>query len=75
MPGPKSTAEKVQNTASSIVLDAPRARVTVEIESMARGPAKVTVRVDGDDSDTTAAEAYRVYEETRNKINELEKDT
>lgn len=41
-----------------------RAKATVEIESMTKGPPKVTVRVDDDDPDTAAQECLRVYNST-----------
>lgn len=41
--------------------EAPRARVSIEIERMTKGPPKVSVRIDGDDSDAAADEAIRIY--------------
>jgi hypothetical protein len=36
--------------------------VSVEIERMTKGPAKVSVRIDGDDSEDVAAEALAIYQ-------------
>lgn len=41
--------------------EAPRARVSIEIERMTKGPPKVSVRIDGGDSDAAADEAIRIY--------------
>jgi len=41
-----------------------RPKATVEIETMAKGAPKVTVRVDDDDPNAAAAMAFKVYVET-----------
>lgn len=64
---------------SAVVVEQPRARVSVEIETMARGPAKVTVRVDGDTTEEAAREALATYQSTVRELYkfeaELEKKT
>lgn len=47
---------------STVVLEVPRSRATVEIERMTKGPAKITVRIDGDDTEKLAEEALSIYE-------------
>ncbi len=54
------TMEKLSGT-SAVVVESPRARVSIEIERMSKGPAKVSVRVDGDDSESVAREALHIY--------------
>lgn len=61
-------AEKKSGT-SAVVIESPRARVSVEIERMTRGPAKVSVRVDGEDSEAAAREALRIYGALVNGVN------
>lgn len=54
------------------MLETSRARVSIEIERMTKGPAKVSVRVDGDDSNAAALEALQVYEDMIIRIAEIE---
>lgn len=49
-----------------------RPRATVEIETMAKGPAKVTVRVDGDDPAAAALECLRVWQLTTKALVEFD---
>lgn len=56
---------------SAVVVEAPRARISIEIERMARGPAKVSIRVDGDDIDSVAEEVYAAYERLTAKVDKL----
>lgn len=60
------------NETSTVVIEQPRARVSVEIERMSRGPAKVSVRVDGDDSQAIADEALKTYEDMIGRIAKIE---
>lgn len=54
------------------MIEQPRSRVSVEIERMTKGPAKVSVRIDGDDSIQVAAEALATYQ---NLVNDLAEET
>ena len=69
--GPRSKSEKLAG-ASAVVVELPRSRVTVEVERMSRGPAKVSIRIDGEDSDACAAEALGVYTRMTEAVNALE---
>lgn len=71
---PKTTGTSVSSPANgvAVVLETSRARVSIEIERMTKGPAKVSVRVDGDDSNAAALEALQVYEDMIIRIAEIE---
>lgn len=68
--GRESKSEKLAGT-SAIVMEMPRARVSIEIERMVRGPAKVSIRVDGDNIDSVAEEVYAAYERLTAKVDKL----
>lgn len=59
---------------TSVVVEIPRPRVSVEIETMARSPAKVSVRIDGTDAEAVAAEALAVYQSTVRALSEFEQE-
>lgn len=47
--------------------------MSVEIERMTRGPAKVSVRVDGEDIDAVAMEALAVYQNMVESLDRLDR--
>lgn len=49
--------------------------MSVEIETMARGPAKVTVRVDDDDPNVAAFEAFELYRKLVKQLAKFEEGT
>lgn len=57
---------------SAILVEAPRSRVSVEVERMARGPAKVTVRIDGDNSEAVAQEVLSIYQLMVREVSTIE---
>lgn len=59
--------------ATSVVVEIPRPRVSVEIETMARGPAKVTVRIDGTDAEAVSAEAFATYRSMVRALSDFER--
>lgn len=69
--GPAPISERMAGV-SAVVLESPRSRVSIEIERMTRGPAKVSVRIDGDDSGAVAVEVFNVYEALIRNVNKLE---
>jgi hypothetical protein len=69
--GPMPTADRMTGV-SAVVIETPRPRVSIEIERMTKGPAKVSVRIDGDDSEAVAQEVFRIYEGLIQGVNGLE---
>lgn len=65
------TPEIVTNGGGAVVIEVPRSRVSVEIERLARGPAKVSIRVDGDDLGATADEAFEAYKNVVARVDKL----
>jgi membrane protein implicated in regulation of membrane protease activity len=72
--GPLPKSEKLIGT-SAIVVESPRSRVSVEIERMTRGPAKVSVRIDGEDSDAVAEEVLAIYAHMLVEVAAIEEQT
>jgi hypothetical protein len=72
--GPLPKSEKLTGT-SAIVVESPRSRVSVEIERMTRGPAKISVRVDGEDSDAIAGEVLAIYAHMLVEVAAIEEQT
>lgn len=69
--GPMPTAERMTG-ASAVVIESPRPRVSVEIERMSKGPAKVSVRIDGEDSEVVGREALKIYASLAYAVEKLE---
>jgi len=67
-------ADTSNTGASAVVVEAPRARVSVEIETMSKGPAKVTVRVDGEYTEAVAEEALSTYQYMVRELATIEGD-
>lgn len=69
--GPMSKSDRVAGV-SAVIVESPRPRVSIEIERMTKGPAKVSVRIDGDSSTAVAEETFSVYSQLTAQLAALE---
>jgi hypothetical protein len=56
--------DETKTLTTGVLVETRRPTCTVEIETMSKGPPKVTVRIDADDPDEARDTAVRIYNET-----------